>query len=120
MYRLKTCIGGSKELDRPQAWKRFWQRTRRGLGRAWAKSRSRGVARVAARQATKDCRVLVEVGMGALSGGHEELLVLGTNPYDERVTCLADLTEIGALPTRAFDTVILAATMHRGHADVVV
>jgi SAM-dependent methyltransferase len=67
----------------------------------------------------RDGAVLADFEMAGRLG-RERPLVLGTSPYDERITCLADLTEIGALPRGAFDAVVLAATVYSGPAEVVV
>jgi len=49
--------------------------------------------------------ILVEVGVPFDRGAR--VLVVGSDPYDDRVTCLADLRAEGALPPRAFDLIAL-------------
>ena len=49
--------------------------------------------------------VLVEVGVPIPS--RARVLVVGSDPYDERITCLADLRAEGALPPNTFDLIAL-------------
>ncbi len=60
--------------------------------------------------------VLVEVGVPAPDDAR--VLVVGSDPYDERITCLADLRVEGSLPEEEFDLVALADA--RPRRDLVV
>jgi hypothetical protein len=68
--------------------------------------RAARVARIASQALpVADGDVLVEVGVPMPSDAGA--LVVGSDPYDGRVTCLADLRAEGALPPDAFDLIAL-------------
>jgi hypothetical protein len=71
-------------------------RRRRGPGIA-------GLVNRACRPGAGD--VLVEIGVPLVAG--DGVLVVGADPLDDRVTCLADLRAPGSLPSAAFDVVAL-------------
>jgi hypothetical protein len=97
---------------------RVVRRVRRTLVRARLRAVER-VAREALTSSQTGGLTLGELGFDLPWINGTTAMIVGTNPYDQRITCLADLEEPGALPPGSFDAVVLANALHgNAHATV--